>query len=432
MKYFGTDGIRGIWQKDIDKKLILAVGKSIREFFGSGKYIIGRDSRASGTQIIKTLLCGIGNDDTTVIDIGIVPTPVISYYTKANSAKCGIVVSASHNPAEFNGIKLFDEYGQKLCENAEKKFDSLIKKHIKTTDCYHSPNIQSIDITEEYIKHICSFISNLKGLKVCLDCAYGAMGNIAMRAFSNLGASIMAFNCDYISAKINHQCGSQYPHFLLSKLKQYDCKLGFAFDGDGDRLVVIFDNQILDGDSVLYNISKSIKLNKNTIVATVLSNGSLQTQLNKDNIKLIKTAVGDKNIARCMMQNNYSLGGEQSGHYIIKPYSTTGDGLLAALIFAQSIYQDNKLVNPIKLDLMPQKTISLNAPKSIMNDFGLLQIKSKYEMLLENKCRMIVRYSGTEPKIRIMIECNDQNLIEQAIQEFEIYIYNYNQFLNFL
>ncbi|MCL1944320.1 MAG: hypothetical protein FWF56_00715 [Firmicutes bacterium] len=426
----GTDGIRGVWGIDIDNKVCSIIGRAIKKYFGDGIYIIGRDSRPSGLDIYDALVQEF-DDGVDLYDLGIVPTPLVSYATLHNNAKCGIVITASHNPSEYNGIKLFDNKGTKLDSMQEIEFGQILKQvqySYFDKNTKSNPNIHKIDLTQQYLEHLTDNFASFKGLKVALDCSNGALGKIAIRAFEKLDAEVVAYNTQHDGIHINENCGAMYPEFLLDKMQEQNIKLGFSFDGDADRVVVLYDNKEVDGDSVLLNLSSIVDFENNpTVVATVLSNGGLEASLQSNGIDLIRTAVGDKNIVQAMSKQGYKLGGEQSGHYIINPYSITGDGLCAALCFAKSIYKDQQLICPKFVQLIPQKSVDILVSKSIMNSPIMLELNTKYSTMLQDKGRFLIRYSGTEPKIRIMVESVDSVLVDKILEDFKTKVLSFTQ-----
>jgi len=422
-KYFGTDGIRGIAGEGsvLCPKLSYKVGFALASFFGTGKYVLGRDTRVSGPEIEAALVRGIKDGGGTALLLGIIPTPAVGYHTIGQKAKCGIMVSASHNPPEYNGIKVFGPDGKKLNEEQEGSVEYYIDNPSAVVGGGSEKEYKSA--RKEYLDYLCQSVeADLSGLKIHLDCGYGAAATVAKEAFERLGAVVKIENYSLRGEKINSGCGALHPNYVAASMKDTDSKLGFAFDGDADRVSVVYDGVEIDGDTVLYNISKAHKLKDGVVVGTILSNYALESTLANEGKRLIRTPVGDKYICDLMYRHGYNLGGEQSGHYIIFPEATTGDGILAAMFFAGSLYKGGKLKAPYKLKLLPQKMISLTASPAIMYDAGLNDLIKKYNEVLKGKGRLIVRMSGTEPKIRVMAESEDAGLVDAALAEFKEYI----------
>lgn len=465
---FGTDGIRGVWGSDLNVQDCTIIGRAIVEYFGAGCYCVGRDSRDSGNEILEALYIGMNygadiskkidiSSKVEIFDLGIVSTPLVSFATNNKNCKCGIVITASHNPKEYNGIKLFDSNGRKLDSKTEKEFLEVLhsvqkSKNSEFSNIYTNLNINHLDLKSEYISHITRDCPQLDGISVALDCSCGGLGTIAVEAFESLGANVLAYNTQWDSDKINAGIGALHPKYLISQMNDInkshsttdtDVTLGFAFDGDADRVVVVYDNMVVDGDSVLYNISKVVDFyDTDTIVATTLSNSGLENALKTDNKNLVRTAVGDKYIVEYMAQHNLILGGEQSGHYIVQPYACTGDGLVAALNFTKSLLSNTesqvsnsnetvlqvinskipKLNPPQYINLVPQKSLDKFVSKTILDDDMYKLLSIKYTTILRNKGRILMRYSGTEPKLRIMVESTDDKLMEYILKDFSAFV----------
>lgn len=421
-KYFGTDGIRGKYGDNLDAALAYKTGLALSAYFGEGECYIGRDTRVSGPEIEEALLKGLNDGGTNAVLVGILPTPAVAYLAKKHGASCGIMVSASHNPPEYNGIKIFDGNGVKLSEEQEGSVEYYIDNQ-PAPSAKKGTWKKSETASEEYIKFVCSVADvDFKGLKVWLDCGYGASATVAKEVFTRLGASVTAENCTLRGEKINSGCGALYPYYVRNSIKGTDTRIGFSFDGDADRLSVVFDGEILDGDSVLYNISREMKLSDNVVVGTVLSNLALEQKLHEDGRRLIRTPVGDKYICDLMFKKNYNLGGEQSGHYIVYPAATTGDGILSAIFFCRSVFKNGKLKKPYVLSLCPQKSISEYADPSIMYNKKMIELIEEYTERLAGKGRIIVRMSGTEPKVRVMVECVDAAVVDETLKVFKEFI----------
>ncbi|MCH5158024.1 MAG: phosphoglucosamine mutase [Clostridiales bacterium] len=420
-KYFGTDGIRGKYGDNLDAALAYKVGLAIVAYFGKGVCVVGRDTRVSGPEIEESLISGLKRGGAEVLQVGVLPTPGIARLAMMNNALCGIVISASHNPPEYNGIKIFDGSGVKLSEEQEGSIEYYIEN---PTEMRAVGSVRKIpDAAQKYIDYLVDVVdTDMTGAKVWLDCGYGAAGVVAKQAFEKLGASVMMENCSLRGEKINCGCGALHPDYVLHSMVGTDYKLGFAYDGDADRLSFVFDGKVMDGDSVLYNIGRDLTLKDNVVVGTVLTNTALERRLEKDGRRLIRTPVGDKYICDLMFKKGYNLGGEQSGHYIVYPHATTGDGILSSMIITKTLYSGGKLGEFLELNLFPQKAIAEYAEQSIMYEKEMVGLIEEYTSRLSGIGRLIVRMSGTEPKVRVMCECEDARKIDEVLSVFRKYI----------
>ena len=422
MKYFGTDGIRGKYGEKLDSELAYKTGKALCQYFGKGDYVVGRDTRVSGTPLEKALVDGITEMGGNAVLLGILPTPAVAHLAVTTGARCGVMISASHNPPEYNGIKVFDCNGIKLTPEQE----NSIEYYIDNPPLYDGDKGKEenyIAARKKYIDFLTSTAdADFSGLKVWLDCAYGASATVAKQVFESLGATVMVDNSSLRGEKINSGCGALHPDYVARSMEGTDCRLGFAFDGDADRLAVVMDGEVIDGDTVLYNISKSIPLKDNVVVGTVLNNLALEKALMKDGKKLLRTPVGDKHICDLMYRNGYNLGGEQSGHYIVHPAATTGDGILSAIFLPKALFRGGKLHAPEKLSLVPQKAIAEYAEPAIMYDKWIQHMLEESEQKLAGNGRIIMRMSGTEPKVRVMVESEDSSLVDEILSSFKKYI----------
>lgn len=422
-KYFGTDGIRGKYGDNLDSALAYKVGLAIVAYFGKGAVVVGRDTRVSGPEIEDALISGLKRGGADVLRVGILPTPAIARTAIKYGALCGIVISASHNPPEYNGIKIFDGNGVKLSEEQEGSIEYYIEN---PTEMRAVGSVNDIaDAQKQYIDYLVETVDyDLTGAKVWLDCGYGAASTVARQAFERLGATVEIENCKLRGEKINCGCGALHPDYVLHSMVDTDYKLGFAYDGDADRLSFVFDGKIMDGDSVLYNIGRDMKLKDDVVVGTVLTNTALEKRLEKDGRRLVRTPVGDKYICDLMFKKGYNLGGEQSGHYIVYPQATTGDGIMSSLFITKTLYKNGKLGEFMELNLYPQKAIAEYADQSIMYDKEMIALIEDYTARLAGIGRLIVRMSGTEPKVRVMCECEDARKIDETLAVFKKYINN--------
>ncbi len=420
-KYFGTDGIRGKYGDNLDADLAYKVGLAIVAYFGKGAVVVGRDTRVSGPEIEQALIGGLKRGGADVLKVGILPTPAIARMAIKQGALCGIVISASHNPPEYNGIKIFDGSGVKLSEEQEGSLEYYIDNPSESRAVGSECVIEGAQ--QQYVDYLVETVDyDLTGAKVWLDCGYGAASTVARQAFERLGATVEIENYKLRGEKINCGCGALHPDYVLHSMVGTEYKLGFAYDGDADRLSFVFDGRIMDGDSVLYNIGREMTLKDDIVVGTILTNSALERRLEKDGRRLIRTPVGDKYICDLMFKKGYNLGGEQSGHYIVYPQATTGDGIMSSLFLTKTLYKNGKLGEFMELNLFPQKAIAEYADQSIMYDKEMIGLIEDYTTRLAGIGRLIVRMSGTEPKVRVMCECEDARKIDEVLAVFKKYI----------
>lgn len=420
-KYFGTDGIRGKYGDNLDAALAYKVGLAIVAYFGKGEVVVGRDTRVSGPEIEAALIKGLKMGGADVLKVGILPTPAIARTAIKYGALCGIVISASHNPPEYNGIKIFDGSGVKLSEEQEGSIEYYIENPTEMRSVGSEREI--VDAQDRYIDYLVETVDcDMTGAKVWLDCGYGAASTVARQAFERLGATVAIENCKLRGEKINCGCGALHPDYVLHSMVGTDYKLGFSYDGDADRLAFVFDGRIMDGDSVLYNIGRELELKDNVVVGTILTNTALERRLEKDGRRLVRTPVGDKYICDLMFKKGYNLGGEQSGHYIVYPQATTGDGIMSSMFLTKTLYKNGKIGEFSELNLLPQKAIAEYADQSIMYDKEMIGMIEEYTARLSGIGRLIVRMSGTEPKVRVMCECEDARKIDETLSAFKKFI----------
>lgn len=417
--FFGTDGIRGIVNEDLNHSLITMIGNALAKSKTNAKILIGRDTRISGTYIVSTLTSGALQGGANVVDVGIIPTAGISYLTNKLGYDYGVVISASHNPPQYNGIKIFNSSGIKLNESEEETIEklfneSLVKDSLSVGSYTYSPNLTNI-----YINHlVSSCTSKLNNLKIVLDCGNGASFSIAPKVFRELGAKVIPLYCKNNGKNINVQCGALNTQILKNKVLSCKANLGFAFDGDSDRVIAIDEKgNELNGDEIVYilanHFKKKNKLNKNTVVGTSLTNSGIISSLKEKGISFVKTDVGDKYVIEAMEKHNLNLGGEQSGHIIIKDIVTTGDGILSALFLTQCVLEENKPLSSLcdfQNYFQVYENIVVDDKLKIINNISLKKEIIRISDTIGEKGRVLVRASGTEPKIRIMIEHQEKEI----------------------
>ncbi|MCX8095745.1 MAG: phosphoglucosamine mutase [Caldisericia bacterium] len=421
MKYFGTDGIRGIANEDLTPEFALKVGKAAGIYF-KGDLIVSKDPRLSSDSLESALISGILSTGVNVYSTGILPTPALSLLLNINGKSGGAMISASHNPIEYNGIKFFNRGGIKLSEKEEEEIEKLIDGEIIIRKNF-GKHINFIEGKHLYIGEILRNNKiNLKGIKIALDLAYGATTTVAPVIFSSLNADLTLYNEIPDGNKINVKCGSTNIEYLLQKKKERDFQVGFSYDGDGDRVIAVDEKgDVVDGDMIMFILSKYLKLE--SVVITVMSNYGLKVLLNKYNIKYYETPVGDRNVLYKMLEVNSPIGGEQSGHIIFLPQSKTGDGIITSLLLLKVILNENKPLSELKKEFIkyPQilKNIEVKDKNLIMNDEIFKKEVMKWNEALNGKGRVLVRPSGTENLIRIMVEGEKEEEIKEIAFSLE-------------
>lgn len=435
-KLFGTDGVRGIANKDLTPELANQLAKASAEIFikeEKGTVVIGKDTRISGDLLEAAMVSGFLSMGVEVITLGVIPTPAVAYATRKLKANMGVVISASHNPYEYNGIKFFNHEGFKLRDEIEEKIEDYIFSN-KTTDKRPLGDGIGRLIEMEYPeKFYGDFVAStikedIKGMRIAMDVAHGAAYRVAPETFRNLGAEVFVINDQPNGKNINDHCGSTHPEVLKDVVVENQCDLGISFDGDADRLIALDEKgEVVDGDQIMAICGSFLKaqgeLKKDTVVATVMSNIGLGLALKEKNIQLEKTKVGDRYVLEMMKDRGYSLGGEQSGHLIFLDHNTTGDGLLSALKLAEIIKHKNEPLSKLAamMDRFPQTLVNAKVPNehkdSLMKNDVILKEIQKAEKVLQDEGRVLVRPSGTEPLVRVMIEGKDLEEIQGFAQK---------------
>lgn len=417
--FFGTDGLRGIVNEDLSYEIAYKCGNALSILKDSPLVVIGRDTRVSGEYLTVAVAGGVMSGGGRVIDLGVVPTAGVAYLTRALGADYGVVISASHNPKEYNGIKVFDKNGYKLSEREEERIErTFIRNKVNPF-----PSLGSFTSDSRLVKKYEDFLvssseNSLKGLCVVLDGANGAACRVAPAVFRRLGAQVVATNCFDDGMKINDSCGALYPQTLVKRMKRYNADVGFAFDGDSDRLIAVDKSgKIIDGDMIIYMLAKFMRdrgaLKNNTVVGTSHTNMGIEAALAREGIKLIRTDIGDKYVLARLVEDGLSLGGEQSGHIILKDIHSTGDGILSAIAVSNMIVASGKtLCELFDAELYPQVNINIVVEDKlkVMNSERLARESAAIQNALADCGRVMVRASGTEPKIRVMVESPDEQL----------------------
>ena len=432
-RYFGTDGIRGRANKVITPELALKVGQAAGIVFRNGDHrhrvLIGKDTRLSGYMIETALVAGFTSVGMDVLLTGPIPTPAVGMLARSMRADIGVMISASHNPYDDNGIKLFGPDGFKLSDEVEKQIEKLLDSDLsdllaKSDDLGRAKRIDGVqDRYIEFAKRTLPRALDLSGLRVVIDCANGAAYKVAPEALWELGADVIAIGDEPDGFNINKDCGSTDLGTITRKVREMRADIGIALDGDADRVMIVDElGHIVDGDQLLAVIAESWKadgrLSRPGVVATVMSNLGLERYLQSIDLELVRTPVGDRYVLERMRADGYNIGGEQSGHIIMSDYTTTGDGFVAALQMLAVVKGRNKPVSEIchRFEPLPQilKNVRYKTGKPMELNAVMNAIASA-EKKLGQGGRLLVRPSGTEPVIRVMGEGDDKLLVEQAV-----------------
>ncbi len=442
-KYFGTDGFRGEANRNLTSVQAYKVGRFLGWYFSSplsGKrkqsgerprIVIGKDTRRSSYMLEYSIAAGITASGADVYMLHVTTTPSISYATRTDSFDCGIMITASHNPFYDNGIKVINRYGEKLDDKVTSLIEAYLDGDMKALGIFEADLpfatrdqigciVDYVAGRNRYVAYLISLASHsYKKLRIGLDCANGASWMIARSVFNALGAQTYVIGDEPDGLNVNMDCGSTHIENLCKLVKEEHLDFGFAFDGDCDRCIAVDENgNVVDGDKMMYILAKRLKsrgmLNDNTLVATVMSNSGLIASLDKIGIKTEQTAVGDRFVYECMQKNDYSLGGEQSGHIILKKYATTGDGLLTAIMMTEEICDSKDTLSKLCSDvvLYPQCMINVRVKdkNAVLTDSAVLDETKEVEKMIGGKGRVLLRQSGTEPVVRVMIECEDEKM----------------------
>ena len=444
-KYFGTDGFRGEANLNLTSMQAYKVGRFLGWYFSSKlsgckeagyrpKIVIGKDTRRSSYMLEYSIVAGITASGADAYMLHVTTTPSVSYVTRQDEFDCGIMITASHNPFYDNGIKVINKYGEKLDDETTALIEAYIDGNLAALGIQgdalplaHRERIGCIvDYSagrNRYVGYLISIASNsYKKLRIGLDCANGASWMIAKSVFDALGAQTVVIGNEPDGLNVNNGCGSTCPEKLCALVKEQHLDVGFAFDGDADRCIAVDENgNVIDGDAMMYILANRLKsrgmLNKNTVVATVMSNSGFFASLKKLGIDCDQTKVGDRFVYESMQNNDFSLGGEQSGHIILKKYATTGDGILTAIMLAEEMCDRKSTLAKLSEELMlyPQHLVNLRVKSKddVMNDSEVLAAEQRVNGLINGNGRALLRQSGTEPVIRIMIEAETSELCEE-------------------
>ena len=436
MALFGTDGIRGLANVDLTAELALDVAvaaahilvESLGDKSKRPRAIVGQDSRASGEFLEAAVVAGLTSAGVDVYRVGVLPTPAIAYLVAESGADLGVMISASHNPAPDNGIKLFARGGEKLADSLEAAIEARMgEPWQRPTGAHVGRVIEDDSAREKYIAHLLKSIDvSLSGIKVIVDCANGAASFVAPIALEKAGATVVAIANKPDGLNINDGVGSTHLDFLREAVVKNKADIGIAHDGDADRCLAIdAAGNIIDGDFILAILAQGFKsrgkLNEATVVATVMSNLGFLIAMKEAGINVVKTAVGDRYVLENMLENNYTLGGEQSGHIIMREFAGTGDGLLTALQLIAEMARSKKSLQELSkiMNRFPQVLINVSGViKAKLDSSTLIKAAvAKYEAELGEEGRILLRASGTEPLVRVMVEAQSDNIAKEIAEK---------------
>ncbi len=433
-RMFGTDGVRGVAGTELTIELAMKLGQAgayvlTKEQAHQPTIIVGCDTRISGGMLANALMAGICSVGANAIYAGVVPTPAIAYLTRKHKVDAGVVISASHNPMEFNGIKFFNGEGYKLSDELEDEIEALILNHMKDVPIPTGSAVGKIeyrfDIKEEYISFIKRKASvDLSGLKIVVDCAEGAAYYTSVKALRELGANLVAIHTRPDGSNINANCGSTHMEELKARVVYEKADVGIAFDGDADRMLAVDEmGNMVDGDQIMAIIGNHMKrqgtLKKDTIVVTVMTNLGFSLMGKREGIHIEKTKVGDRYVLEHMIEHGFNLGGEQSGHIIFLDDNTTGDGLLSALHLLKVMTDTKQKLSELAgvMEVLPQALVNAKVPnhkkEHYMDYTEIAEAVQELETKFNGEGRVLIRPSGTEPMVRVMIEGKDQAVIEK-------------------
>ena len=433
-KYFGTDGFRGEANVVLTVEHAFKVGRFLGWYYGQehkAKVVIGKDTRRSSYMFEDALSAGLTSSGADVYLLHVTTTPSVSYVTRTEDFDCGIMISASHNIFYDNGIKVINGKGHKLETEVEEKVEAYIDGTFGELPLATRENIgRTVDYSagrNRYIGHLIAMATrSFKDKRVGLDCSNGSASSIAKSVFDALGAKTYVINSEPDGTNINRECGSTHMEILQEFVKEKQLDVGFAYDGDADRCLAVDENgKVVDGDLILYVCGKYLKeqgrLNNDTIVTTIMSNIGLYKACDKAGIKYEKTAVGDKYVYENMVQNNLSLGGEQSGHIIFSKYATTGDGILTSLLLMEVMLEKKETLGRLteEVKIYPQllKNVKVSDKKTARENPAVVREVEKVTEALGSDGRILVRESGTEPVIRVMVEAATHELCEEYVNQ---------------
>lgn len=439
-KYFGTDGIRGEANRELTVDIALRLGYALGYYLKREnpdkkkiKVIMGCDTRISGYMLRSAMLAGLTSMGVHVDFVGVISTPAVAYLTKAKKADAGIMISASHNPAKDNGLKVFAGNGYKLPDEVELEIERLMDDPTILANPIAGDKVGKFKYAEDeyysYRDHLLASVNgDFSGMKIVVDTANGSAYRIAKDVFLALGAEVVLINDAPNGTNINVRCGSTYPEILTKVVVGYEADLGLAYDGDADRLIAVDRHgNIIDGDKIIATLAMGMKrkgeLKENKVVTTVMSNMGFENYLKENGIELLRANVGDRYVLEKMIEHNVAIGGEQSGHIILLQYATTGDGVLTSLKLVEALRDEKKYLDEMIGDIKdwPQKLVNVvvdNNKKNIWNkNKNITDFIAQKEKEMEGLGRVLVRTSGTEPLVRVMVEGKEMNMVEKVVNE---------------
>lgn len=436
-RLFGTDGVRGVANSELTPEFAFNLGKAGASVLGESRknpmIIIGKDTRVSGDMLENALTAGILAVGGNVIKVGVIPTPAVAYLVRHYEAQAGVVISASHNPFEYNGIKFFNSEGFKLDDAIEEKIEDLIIRGIDpnahmTGEALGTCMEGEENAMEIYRRYLLSTIDvRLDGMTVVMDCANGASYKVAPRVYRDLGARVIPIGCSPNGVNINDHIGSTHPEKLQQKVREEHADIGLAYDGDADRLIVVDENgEVIDGDKTICICARMLKddgkLAKNKVTATVMSNLGFHKYIEKMGADVDVTDVGDRYVLEAMLKSGCVIGGEQSGHIIFRDYSTTGDGAVSSLQFMKALKRSGRKPSELAAEITLYPQVLVNARVTgegktlYKKDEEVLRAVEIIEEKMAGDGRVLIRPSGTEPLVRIMIEGRDKDAISEMAQ----------------
>lgn len=439
-KYFGTDGIRGEANRELTVDIALRLGYALGYYLKREnpdkkkiKVIMGCDTRISGYMLRSAMLAGLTSMGVHVDFVGVISTPAVAYLTKAKKADAGIMISASHNPAKDNGLKVFAGNGYKLPDEVELEIERLMDDPTILANPIAGDKVGKFKYAEDeyysYRDHLLASVNgDFSGMKIVVDTANGSAYRIAKDVFLALGAEVVLINDAPNGTNINVRCGSTHPEILTKVVVGYEADLGLAYDGDADRLIAVDRHgNIIDGDKIIATLAMGMKrkgeLKENKVVTTVMSNMGFENYLKENGIELLRANVGDRYVLEKMIEHNVAIGGEQSGHIILLQYATTGDGVLTSLKLVEALRDKKKYLDEMIGDIKdwPQKLVNVvvdNNKKNIWNkNKNITDFIAQKEKEMEGLGRVLVRTSGTEPLVRVMVEGKEMNMVEKVVNE---------------
>lgn len=433
-RLFGTDGVRGIANSELTIELAMKLGQAgayvlTKENEHKPTIIVGCDTRISGGMLANAMIAGICSVGANAVYLGVLPTPAIAYLTRKYKVDAGVVISASHNPVEFNGIKFFNADGYKLSDELEDEIQELIESNMQGVNLPIGAEIGKVeykdDARDDYIKFVKSVVNiDLAGTKIVVDCAEGASYYTAVKTLKDLGAEVVAIHTEPDGTNINANCGSTHMEELMARVVYEKAALGLAFDGDADRLLAVDENgKLVDGDELMaicgHYLMQQGRLKKDTIVATIMSNLGFMLMGKEKGIKIEQTKVGDRYVLERMLEIGANLGGEQSGHIIFLDENTTGDGLISALHLLEVVVNTKTPLSELAkvMEVLPQALVNAKVPTHKKDKFmeysEIAEAIEKLEKMFAGEGRVLIRPSGTEPMVRVMIEGKDQKAIDE-------------------